>query len=306
MIGIVVTTLAVLGTAVVGWFVHRLLASGKVTALADPPAPDGPPGRGGTVTAVWGGLRAHICVTIAVVAGLLTGMTAYGALRLVRHWIPAFDDPDFYRTSVAADVRQATPGLVIELVYNPASPVRRDFVVKVRVVRSPLGFGPGHYFAGLTGSRIVEIRDDHACPVAPDAPADARHVVSCTEIAGDPDALIFRWDVTPVESGQSNLSLRFDGDWLPPAIDASSSPTTLSINGQSFDLSPGRSEYEFGAVGLDLGSRLMRFPVEVQTSLGLSQSTYDAIMLFVGLAGCLLGSGWLFRFVGRREKKAAA
>lgn len=308
MIGVIVTALAVIGSGLVGFAVHRFLMSGKVIALAGP-LPEPEPalaGRARPMRAVGLGLRRHICAVIAIAAGLATGIGAYMALNLISQWIPVFDDPNYIRNPVPAELGVAGQGLVIELVYSPSSLIRRDFVVKVRLLRPPAGFGPGHYVAGLTGSRIVEIREDQACPADTGSPPDPHRVVSCTDIAGDPADLTFRWDVTPVESGQSNLSIRFGGGWLPPEITADASSATLTINGRSFGLAPGRSEYQFGEVALDLGDRLLRFPVEVQTSLGLSQSTYDAVMLFVGLAGCLFGSGWMFRFFDRREKKAAA
>lgn len=308
MIGVVATVLAVIGSGLVGFAVHRFLMSSKVSALFGPlPAAEAAvAGRGGPVRAIRLGLRRHLCTVIAIVAGLATGIGAYTALGIVGHLIPAVDNPDFFRAPVAAQVAGPDPALTIELVYNPASPIRRDFIVKVRVVRSPLGFGPGHYLAGLAGSRIVDIREDQTCPADAGLGADARRAVSCIEIAAGTGDLIFRWDVTPVESGQSNLSIRFAGDWMPPTVDPAMGSAMLRVNGTPFPLEPGHSEYEFGQVGLTLGDHAMRFPVEVETSLGLSQSTYDAIMLFVGLAGCVFGSGWLFRFIGQREKKAPA
>ncbi len=281
-----------------------------------------------------GGVSATFSVPAILLAAVAAAVAAVVAVVLVSRVWPAWDDSRFDATSAItiatsrgasaplppscridgasgkptvvcrepADkaAEQAHPLSAVAIAYPPAVRQRDDFAI-VFEYAADAAARPGEVSATLTAPNSLEARTTQACK----ADASAGVVKACVTAKPPPRPVRFVWTVTPKETGRALIGLATPLIAPPPPGGDRSLITMVQRSDEADRLASSESFARLGHVVVDLQNQSLSFPVEVLTTLGVTQRTYDLFAVLaavVGALGTLLGSGFLAKLISRKAK----
>jgi hypothetical protein len=268
-------------------------------------------------------------VALAIVS-LLVGGATFIALTQTQKVVPTSDAKEFqrrdqfglHREQVSIQVQKhcVVPGvctdvpkaivrnLVVTVDFPLSVPVQKDFDISFEIASEPGPLPKGQYAATVMGPKYVEIRTSRICKGQPEASSSTR---SCSEVASDrKEPVILVWTATPTKTGEAIFSL--STDLLAKLFDSSPGPNAkvqmkVSLGGENRAVQPTESKVQMGIALVNLADEEIRFPVQIVTSLGVSQATYDWVKVFAGVVaalGTLLGAGFAATWFKKRQSVA--
>lgn len=167
----------------------------------------------------------------------------------------------------------------VDFKFPETVPVRQEFVVSADV-RSDMGFPADTYVAELFKPSALEGRTTDVCEQAQEP--KSLSVEACVILENPADNLGFRWTLSPSETGKMQLTvksddIRFQND---PRAETKGA-ITVSYQEEEHELSQEAPLTKFSNIELDGVRGEIRFELDVLTTLGVSQRTFD-IMKFIG------------------------
>jgi hypothetical protein len=165
-------------------------------------------------------------------------------------------------------------------------------------------------WAILHAPKYIEARTTQRCKGS--SAEEVGAVKACVR-AERPDAhsLQFRWDATPTHTGTARMAIT--SELFGAKSSSSNSIQIVSDNNvhQAFgrkddlhDIASGQTTASAGDVTINLSSGELHFPVEVITTLGVSQEMYDWIKVIAAVItvfGTLLGAGFGLKLFTRKR-----
>ena len=172
--------------------------------------------------------------------------------------------------------------------------MQTDFSLKLRITREPSTVKT--YSASLTTPKYIEARTTQLCAAKE---IDPTIVPACVTAAEGSSTVELAWDANSNNTGTAILTIRSE---------------LVAISGGSMQASFGKEIHEVtqnqhlvsaGNSSLDLANRELKFQIEVLTSLGVSQNTYDRVAIVgavIASLGTLLGAGVSLKSFQRRTR----
>lgn len=288
---------------IVGYFAQRALKTSRTWSL------------------LFGGLAFTIPAMGSAAFIYIFGSTSYPAYGDKRFkdatnftvvWFP--DSAPSSLSSKMPAPEAATSARKIQAVFPAAAGKGEDFQVRLIVAQKD-SFARGEYRSSLQTSRALEVRPQHNCP----SPSDTSN--ACVSSDGSSRELEFSWDVTPLADGIPTVRISLPVPNLKPPWEAfiwlngdlvlggNLPDSTRCLVGSSGggDLNRCRpfairsespqTKVLYAGIEMDLTNGYLRFPIHVETSLGISGETYAKLALFGTVLSGLLGSGWLWKLL---------
>ena len=191
----------------------------------------------------------------------------------------------------------------IELEFPANVPVNEDFSVTARATSSP-NFPSGIYTAELFKPTSIEARTSDAC--GNEQTADGVVSTACREISSS-GLVDFRWALTPTQTGRAEISIKTNTlDFSGATAANTGGAVRLSYAGMSGAVSANEPTLVLGDLELDGPRGEVRFPIEVLTTVGVDQATYDRLKIVgavISALAALLGAGFLLKLTGGRSEE---
>lgn len=191
----------------------------------------------------------------------------------------------------------------IELAFPANVPVNEDFSISARATSSP-NFPGGIYKAELFKPTSIEARTSDACD--DEQTADSVVSTACREIASS-GLVDFRWALTPTQTGRAEITIKTNTlDFLGATVANVGGTVQLSYAGMSGAISANDPTLVLGDLELDGPRGEVRFPIEVLTTVGVNQATYDRLKIVgavISALAALLGAGFLLKLNGSRSEE---
>jgi hypothetical protein len=263
--------------------------------------------------------------TYAIVA-CIVGLASFQTFNGLKKTWPALDDVSFTasenfrfartQTEIPSGVCPSLPcvtastdprnDISITVQYRPRVAKQDDFQVVLEFSSNPDVLREDVYSAVLYAPKHVERRTTHRC-----APPDVEGFAGVRACDKHRIGSTFRlvWDVTPTQTGTATVRITSDLFGVEPPMNTEREYRVSRRFGRPDKLEQfpgGQSKIAVADVTLDLPAREIRFPVEVITSLGVSQKVYDGFALaspVVAILGTLFGAGFFSRAFAQRKKK---
>ncbi|MEX0312018.1 MAG: hypothetical protein AB3N17_17420 [Tateyamaria sp.] len=263
-----------------------------------------------------------------ITAVVLSAILSYFAFTAFNLAMPALNDPVFDATgSARLDRREASIqlqlscekvqgplGIVqdvcrnvpttfirnigIEIEFPKNVPVNEDFSVLARATSRP-DFPDGIYQAELFKPTSIEARTSDAC----DNEQSADGVVStaCREITSS-GLVDFRWALTPTQTGRAEIAIKTNTLDFEGATSANAGgAVSISYDGRTGAINAMEPTLALGDLELDGPRGEVRFPIQVLTTVGVDQATYDRLKIVgavISALAALLGAGFLLKLTG--------
>jgi hypothetical protein len=206
------------------------------------------------------------------------------------------------------DPRVIVRNLVMTVDFPLSVPVQKDFDISLEIASRPDPLPKGLYAATVLGPKYVEIRTSRMCK---DQQEDSNRMRSCNEVALDSEGPVrLVWTATPTKTGEAIFSV--STELLAKLSNWSAGPDAkvqmkVSLGAESRDVKPTDTKVSMRNALVDLADREIRFPIEIVTSLGVSQATYDWVKVIAGVVaalGTLLGAGFAATLFKKRRSTA--
>lgn len=267
---------------------------------------------------------------------LVSGVVAVLLMKLVEAKIPAVDDPAFRQNSsigLSGDQTGSTvqthciegdepPRLrcerlvsafrrtiTINIEYPRRVQVNSDFSIHVSGVTNGILFTKGIHSAALYSPDHVQIRTTRECPSTMLSVYSAMR--ACVELTTESDRFDLVWDLTPTKTGNPIFAIKADLDQYDKSnlIYVPISFEKLFFGDVSYHFVLSEDDSLDGTVSVDYENKEVHFPIEIVTTLGVSQLIFDLLVVIVGiltLFGTLFGTGYVrILFKGKKEPEPA-
>lgn len=286
---VIIVTIA---SAFIGFLVHK-------SPPPSVPIPQRALGLMGVHQVVGGGIRLPLPKWILnVLAGVAMGLVIAGAFWGLHGYLATTDDPVF--TSSDTLFLDAGSGRSMTLVFNRSAPLQTSFNVMLRAQQLPPGFQVRSYRATLTAPSDVELVTSRVCAPALKAAASATTLIACDDLSAVRDLIETLWSPIGKKTGTYELTVSAV-DFGFPGGDASRYSASLASGGNRTMGTVVNGILQAGDAIVDLDHHEFRFPLTVRTSLGVTQETYDWVALLGAVLGALLGTGWLFKLLQKKN-----
>lgn len=184
----------------------------------------------------------------------------------------------------------------VDFAFPESVPVRQEFVVSADVW-SDMGFPADTYVAELFKPSTLEGRTTDVCRQGQEP--KSLSVEACVVLENSADNLGFRWTLSPSETGKMQLTvksddIRFQND--PRA--RTKGAITVSHQGLEHELSQEDPLTKIANVEIDGVRGEIRFELDVLTTLGVSQRTFDimkSIGAIVSALAAMFGAGFALK-----------
>jgi hypothetical protein len=267
-----------------------------------------------------------------VIGGPLIGfaiaiaITSVVAFFLVGKFAPATDDPKFASKEnldishnrivinrvcrggspfACEEQRLVTRRKRIEVSYPTRVPVQNDFQVTFEYTAMPDLIPSGNYSAALHFPKYVEARTTRKC--AGSSAVDSE-VSACERPESASPTITFIWDATPTKTGIAYIAITSDVIGTLSVSTGPPSETSIEVTAGAdhAEIPVGRvAASNVGSAVVDMTNKEIRFPIEVLTTVGVSQQTYDRITsvgAVVTALGTLFGAGFALKILQKKKK----
>ena len=190
--------------------------------------------------------------------------------------------------------------------FPVAVPVNKDFAVQIELQARNSALPEGIHSASLHVPKTLDARTTTECIRQPvEASGGVR---ACQELKGQAERLALAWIVTPTQTGTPIISIKSGVISAQEIASGSATLATISIGRDARPVTASESVVRVENATFDFGRNTVDFPVEVQTTVGVSQQTFDLAKALAGVVaglGTLLGAGFALKFLpGRRGEEA--
>ena len=309
MLVVIIILLVVLASAIIGFWAARLGAKYI-------PIIDFDPFRKFAVTP-GSGLSTFSRVTRLAI---LAGVTAYYLLTDVVLFVPVSDDPIFQKTdnlTISKETESkskdaschlcASEEIIIFSKFSIAYPstvqVHRDFRVNVEFYSVLSSSVNDIYSAALFIPKHIEGRTTEACK---DEKGVAIRACSDATSSTLPVRVRLSWELTPTKTGRPLIAIT--SDLIRSSKNTSELETVIRVvQGDVYQekvVKVTEGVTTIGNIIVDFTNREISFPIEVLTTLGVSQSVYDWVKVASGVIaalGTMLGAGFALKFFTAKE-----
>ena len=269
---------------------------------------------------------------VSILSGVMVFLSARAAF--VYYWLntPAndamiFQDHKHLRVSLWGKPFGQPEGIddafQIEVVVPRSVRENQDFSFRLSISTKASGITlpTARAVLALPGSARSRTLDSCKNQPIPNLPEGAVAACSDRESGATPRSLT--WDVTPSQAGSIRLALiiadfpslqpwyatiEVNGSKIMRTEDGSYIGPPLQLYGSSsvgrnpkyvpFYLTPENPEAEISGFYVDLSSMQLRIPIEVKTTLGVSERAYGYMAIIGTTLAGILGTGWIWQLTG--------
>lgn len=251
-------------------------------------------------------------------AMIISVVVSYTLMTVANRYLPALNDPLFTQTgsvnlqnqkasisyqflclgfkcdNVKVDVLRKV-NVVFE--FPEWVPVDEEFVISATVT-SRAGFPKGIYNAELFKPSSLEGRTTDICETGQEP--KSLSVKACHSVESHTKSLRFRWTLSPSRTGQVQISVKSEDIQFQqdPKVETKGSIKVLHKDAEKI-LDFSNPTTQISNVELDGLRGEIRFDVNVLTSIGVDQTTYDLMKIIgavISAMAALFGAGFVLKF----------